>query len=502
MKFKRMTLARAAIVVIWLGFVAWLLRYEAYPSLFTHTIEGYRDVLAEGQLFVDSWHKILFQGDPIGASHTSVETKDNNATEHFRLSNRTQLNLNLMGQRQAVSINSSADLDLLYRLQRFEFSLAARRYNMRIEGRRLTGTKFIVTIYSDAGPSVSRVDIPDDVILYSPMTEMTMARMKSGDVLHMKTFDPASLTAGDVVVTALRREKLKLSSGERDALALSVAYQGVNVPTWIDEEGRLLRQDSTLGWMMEACTMQEAMSLKFDGGRSADMLAASAVPLRGVIADQFSAQSVRLRLEGLSAPALQIESPRQEIQFATNDMVEVVLTPASWPEGGEVEKAEAFLEATPFIQSTNPDMLKRARAVTKDAKDERAKALAIYDWVYRNVKKVPTVSLPSALDVLQQMEGDCNEHTYLFVALARAAGLPAKVRVGLLYKDGAFYYHAWPSVFVGGWMEMDPTVGEPLVDAAHVGLLDGELADQLKLFSLFGRLKAEVLAQDYGTDHS
>ncbi len=86
--------------------------------------------------------------------------------------------------------------------------------------------------------------------------------------------------------------------------------------------------------------------------------------------------------------------------------------------------------------------------------------------------KVLAVSVPSARDILKVMSGDCNEHTYLFTALARSVGLPAKVTVGIVYNEGIFYYHAWPSVYVGRWVEMEPIFGQHAVDATHIKLLE------------------------------
>ena len=74
------------------------------------------------------------------------------------------------------------------------------------------------------------------------------------------------------------------------------------------------------------------------------------------------------------------------------------------------------------------------------------------DWVYKRNRQEPTVSIPNALEVLQARNGDCNEHTVLFNALARAAGIPAKTVVGVVYLRGAFYYHAWSEVWLGGWV--------------------------------------------------
>ena len=103
---------------------------------------------------------------------------------------------------------------------------------------------------------------------------------------------------------------------------------------------------------------------------------------------------------------------------------------------------------------------------------------------------------PGALDVLKNMQGDCNEHTYLFVGLARSVGLPAKVRVGIMYVDEFFGYHAWPAVHVNGrWHDLDPTLGQTVVDSTHVSLLEGELENQMMLMQYLGQLTIEVLPE-------
>jgi transglutaminase-like putative cysteine protease len=155
----------------------------------------------------------------------------------------------------------------------------------------------------------------------------------------------------------------------------------------------------------------------------------------------------------------------------------------------------SFLRATPALQSEHPDLVAKAREITAASRTPEEKARAIGDWVYRNVAKQTTISLPSALDVLKTLAGDCNEHTYLFAALARAAGLPSRIHAGLAYHEGAFYYHAWPDVWTGRWLEMDPTWGQPAVDATHISLAEGELGSQLQLVKVLGRLKIEVLEE-------
>jgi len=95
--------------------------------------------------------------------------------------------------------------------------------------------------------------------------------------------------------------------------------------------------------------------------------------------------------------------------------------------------------------------------------------------------------------VLAARRGDCNEHTVLYVALARAAGLPARAAAGLVHLDGRFYYHAWPEVWLGDWVAVDPTLDQFPADATHLRFVVGGLARQVELVRMIGKLKLEVL---------
>jgi hypothetical protein len=101
--------------------------------------------------------------------------------------------------------------------------------------------------------------------------------------------------------------------------------------------------------------------------------------------------------------------------------------------------------------------------------------------------------------------GDCNEHTALYVAMARSIGIPARIAVGLTYVrgiSGAFYYHAWPEVYIdegknrGLWLPVDPTLNQFPADATHVRLARGGLDKQTAILPLIGRLKMTILDLD------
>ena len=124
------------------------------------------------------------------------------------------------------------------------------------------------------------------------------------------------------------------------------------------------------------------------------------------------------------------------------------------------------------------------------------KARAIGEWVYDNLEKTAVLSVPSALEVLESKRGDCNEHTVLYVALARAADIPSRIAIGLVWSEDlqGFYYHAWPEVFIDNrWLWTDPTLGQTVADATHVKLFNGGIETWSRLLPYLGSLELEIL---------
>ena len=103
------------------------------------------------------------------------------------------------------------------------------------------------------------------------------------------------------------------------------------------------------------------------------------------------------------------------------------------------------------------------------------------------------VSIPSAVEVLRQKAGDCNEHAVLFTALARSLGIPANIQAGIIYQEGHFFYHAWAQVYLGAWVAVDPLLNQIPADATHIRLVTGDLDQQVDIVKIIGRLKVEIL---------
>jgi transglutaminase-like putative cysteine protease len=135
----------------------------------------------------------------------------------------------------------------------------------------------------------------------------------------------------------------------------------------------------------------------------------------------------------------------------------------------------------------------QARQVAAGERDPARVAAALTHWVAHTVRAEPSTAFPQASGVLIRRRGDCNEHTVLFVALARALGLPARPVAGLLLVDGRYYYHAWAEVYLGDWVAVDPTLDQFPADVAHLRLVADGLARPTDLAPRVGRLTIDTL---------
>jgi len=91
------------------------------------------------------------------------------------------------------------------------------------------------------------------------------------------------------------------------------------------------------------------------------------------------------------------------------------------------------------------------------------KARMIHDYVIRTIHYVLDGRWDSAPQILTQGHGSCSEYSYLFIAMCRAAHIPARYEAGaynggyLPYTDEVF--HRWSQIYLPpyGWIHVDAT---------------------------------------------
>lgn len=261
----------------------------------------------------------------------------------------------------------------------------------------------------------------------------------------------------------------------------------------------LVRPDGTaermsLGAGLELVAEEE--SLARAPGELREMVDLMMVKIDRDLGEARTVRTLSLEVEGLEDFVLP-QSHRQRLVVDGPRTILELGEDAPEDMGRPLKAAERqeFLAATPELQ-VDDELRALARKIAP-AGEARLKAEKIGAWVYARLEKTGAKNASTARDVLHNRAGDCTEHTLLFVALARAAGLPAREVGGLAYAgDGGFAWHAWAEFHDGHhWVTVDPTWNELPVDATHIKL--NEDPRELSWVNLIGRLKLRVLDVGY-----
>jgi Flp pilus assembly protein TadD len=125
------------------------------------------------------------------------------------------------------------------------------------------------------------------------------------------------------------------------------------------------------------------------------------------------------------------------------------------------------LKATAEFAADKKEVIDQAKQIAGDDRDAWSVAQKLADWTHKNLEWKFVVNA-DALQTLATREADCSEFSELFVGMARSLGLPARKVSGLAYSGGSFGGHAWVEVWIGRWIELDPTWGTSFVDATHI----------------------------------
>ncbi|MBU4305758.1 MAG: transglutaminase-like domain-containing protein [Candidatus Omnitrophica bacterium] len=485
------------IILFWLVMMGALINREVVS---VRKASAYQPFLSRNRLLSDDWMGIYFNNAPIGFVHSSVEpVMIGKGLSGYRISNRTWMNFLLMQRRNKVWFNAEAIVDEDYQLQNFSFELNSGLHTLKVKGKMKGKQQLLLEIESPGRTTQKQITLPQDkgiVIanIISPFS--SFGALKEGERYSIKVFNPFTLDLEPLDIAVGPKETMEFEGQPVEVFVVKSVYRGLEQKAWVNERGEILKQETGMGWVL---IREEAgkVSRMYHNAEKTDVELAELVSVAcNMPLAPESMTYMKLALSGIPE-GFSLENQRQKI-IANKDgkMILEINKDTIQPENAlalPIEGMKEFLSADDFIQVFDAQIQRYSRDIVQGERNSFLAAKKINKWVFEHISKVAVVSVPSAVDVLKTREGDCNEHTALFTALARSAGIPARINVGLAYANGRFYYHAWPSVYVGRWVDMDPTFGQDIADAAHIRLIEGDLNKQLDVVRLLGKIKVEVI---------
>lgn len=474
------------IVCFWLVLMGLLVKKTLLVDSGVFHEPGYLDETLESR---EEWAGLYLKGQKVGYAFSEIRRLE----EGYRMTETLFMNVTVMGLPQKIESRINAIIDRNMALENFSFRIRSGAVSFIAYGS-IENSLLQLKIVTGGKKKTQEIKLKEQPVLAGSLKYCLLKRgLKVGTVFSRQIFDPLTLANRAVRVEVVARELLPLRGESVDSFKIKEVFNGIELYSWVDIRGETLKEESPMGIVL--LREPRELALRMSGGEDVDLIAETAIKLDGHIRLK-GLSYLKLRLKNISIDDFDLNSERQ---VQNGDVVEIRLESLSGENTFRLPcknpEMRRYLEATAFMQSDDEQIRSAAAEIIGSETDARKAADRIYKWVYKNIEKKPTLSIPSALAVLKTRQGDCNEHAVLFTALCRSAGIPARVCAGIVFVNNGFYYHAWAEIFLGKWVSIDPTLEQFPADVTHIKFFEGGMEDQLGVLTLVGRLELEVLAQ-------
>lgn len=435
----------------------------------------------------EQWMSIMQGKRKVGYAHrTMVKTE-----QGYRQEESVLMRINTMGVVQDMRMKTESDLNADMTLSAFNFELESQLFRFFVKGE-IKGKKATILYGMPASPKKIILPLQEIPRLSNGIYDAVRGKnLKKGDEAVVFVLDPASMGQRPVRLEILDEERITIMGRDRKVRKVAVDFMGARQFAWLGEEGDVLREEGLLGMTIEQVSKEQATD-KLSLVAGADLTEVASIPANRTIEDPDHLTNLVVRLTRIETGLFNLEGGRQHYKGQV-----LTIEKEAWPpkpsRNAVSAENEAFLKPSPFIQSTDPLIRRQLKEIISSRDSDVGKAEKIVQWIYQRIEKRPVLSVPNAVETLENRMGDCNEHAVLLAAMARAAGIPAQIEAGLVYQRGRFYYHAWNVLYLGQWVTADAVFGKMPADVTHIRLVRGGAERQIDLMGALGKLKLEIL---------
>jgi transglutaminase-like putative cysteine protease len=500
----------------------WLL--TLVPLVLTTVAAGLR-AEPPGKLLKEVWEAAYLEGSPVGHLHATYRQVTLNDQPLIEAASEMDLTLTRFQQQLRLTF-SMADYETP---EGRILSLAIRqplgKDQQLVRKGRLEGQHLVMSIQTgNAAPQEKRIPWGERVLgLYAEEELFRTRPPQPQTTFDYQKFVPEFDTVLKVTVEVKGPEEVALLRGLKKRLLRTESrlekVMNIELPAtvaWVDETGDALKRQTEIGGLGKLVTYRTTRDVAL--GRApappsppaVDIGTGQLIRLDKAIPRPHETREVvyRVRLKGVDDPTTAfVSDERQEIRNVQGDQFEIVVRGLQTPDaaaGTAAEPPAQALASNHFIRSDDARVKQLAAQAVGGEREPWKKAQRIERWVHDHLEnKNFSQAFATADEVARTLEGDCTEHTVLAAAMCRAAGVPSRTAVGLVYvpQARAMGFHMWLEVWVGGrWYALDPTLGQGRVAAAHLKITHSDWHETMSLTPLLpvnrvlGKLSLDVVS--------
>jgi len=474
----------------------------------------------------ETWEVFSIDGVRVGYGHTTISHAMEGGRKVMRIEGLNHLAVKRFGEKTDQDIRFTSVETPEGKLLRCDSEIRMGDAPLTTRGR-VVGDRLEFEITIQGRRNSTAIPWSEDYGGFYAVEQSLLRRpMEAGQRRSIRALIVGFNQVAAIELTARQHEQVRLAQGNQDLLRIDSVMRFADGQTmegslWTDRAGEVLKTRSE-AMKLESVRATKEVALDEAGKARLDIGIDMIVPLDRPLDRPHQTKRVvyRVELDGDDPSSVFVSGPSQRIKSTGAHTAEIAVSAIRPGQPGadlpKPDVASRSADDAPtdddrkpnnLIQSDDKQIVALAHQAVGEEKDpwQMAQALErfVHDYV---VEKSFSRAFATAAEVARNPAGDCTEHAVLLAALARAAGLPARAAIGLVYMDGkqTFGYHMWTEVYVDNrWIAVDATLGRGGIGAAHLKLAHSSLhgasaySSFLPVVKVVGRLKIAIVDVQY-----
>ena len=447
-------------------------------------------VFADWTTTEDNWYSVTIDGMKSGWAHEIVEV--DSETKNIKSTKVQNMTLSRGGMEITIVVSSS----FLETAEGKPISVESFQEAMGMVQEtkwKFIGDSIETTTAAGGAPIVKTIANPTAPWL-TPQAVKRMFTKKMNANLNDITYQTMTPELGPGVITVVMTKK---SESKQDVLGeekVVISWETVNDKLPVVGTEFYTTEGQSIGSKMNAgfgaienkiMTKHEALS---PVNEVPELMVSLFVEPNKIISKDLSKITMRIKTKD----GTKIDLPSVGMQTATSNddgTATLVIDLNSPSDATETELAnEKYLAASAICDGTDEAVIaisKNALASLPENASDSDKALALRSAVNAFiVEKNMSTAFGSASQTARSKEGDCSEHAVLLCGVLRAAMIPSRGVMGMVYiqnyggPNGVFGWHMWSQALIDNqWVDLDATLHTPF-SVGHIATLTSSLSDE------------------------
>jgi hypothetical protein len=478
------------VVGIWLCLVSVL--------LYKHFISGVeftplQSLSADQFKTSNEWFGIYFKGEKIGHMNISSEK----IGDEYRFAQSVESDMQAGDKQIHRSTVFKCLTDSEFRMKSFEFEGRTEGNLLKARGE-LDEENMLVAFLEAGGRKKTHAEKMEEQV-YCPLTvkqALFAQGLEKGKRFSVPVFNIMTMKTEKTIVEVQELIPVKLGINVSTAYKLKMG----ETLSWLSSRGSTIKEQDSSGLVYfsetESIARSKERNLIFDYLSLPVQQSTKNLPWPQYLSN------IKIRLSGLDLSGYPLLNEGRQV--LNGDVIEIskenieIMKESTYDLPYKDKDLEQFLAPTAFVQSDHHTIIYNSRKFAAIEKTAFSLARFLTSNLYLTVAKRPLAQVPTSMDAFHSAAGESNEHTVLFTAFTRAAGLPTRMVGGLVYRYGHFYYHTWTEVWLKQWVPADPTMGQFPADVTHIRFIEGDIDKLASLGETIGKIKIDIISEMMG----